>query len=60
MPVWQQAVSFVGCVPGGAGGGGTWGYISLGEEVRPGPSYPDPVKTKSLIFLPCLRQNTDF
>ena len=35
--------------------------ISLGGEVRSGPSYPDPVsRQKSLIFLPCLRQNSDF
>ena len=35
--------------------------LSLGGEVRPGPSYPDPfLRQKSLFFLPCLRQNSDF
>ena len=35
--------------------------ISLGGEVRRGPSYPDPVLRQiSLIFLPYLRQNSDF
>ena len=35
------------------GGGGGLLDISLGGEVRPGSSYPDP--EISLIFLPCLR-----
>ena len=51
----------MGLLPGGGGGGGGGGGvldISSGGEVRPDPSYLE--RQKSLIFLPCLRQNYDF
>ena len=40
----NSAKSSLACLnPGGGGGGGGVLYISLGREVRQGPSYPDPV-----------------
>ena len=52
----KSKVFSMGFVLKNPGGGGVFD-ISLGGEVRPGPSYPDPVKTKIVNFPTVRREN---